>query len=316
MDINRNISTSTHQTTNEPAAGTSQPAIDVSHIVNNPQYDLASFYIPPDTPITWDKFDFNDLSYTKIPEAYSRRKLGEIHQRLKEKHEGKICLYANVGIYRQETGYPAANSIDHRPETWDLSGNDSVAHGTNAAVVLYSLANCNLQIIPVNKQIKLLGTEHKYIKTISAGNYYQLCKGVHVTGLYIRSSYFNDMKDLALLATKNSANFFESMPVVVFGDGAGEKGDIHLNVDNQHTRARVNIRGLGCRTEEEKQILLQCLSQIYASTKDERIKEIYVCTFDTLDKTIFKRDAYGRPDLAYVLAHSETIATVPLSNAE
>ncbi|MEG3130075.1 hypothetical protein SC171_17850 [Pantoea cypripedii] len=308
MDVNRNVSSAANQVTNEPAP--SQPPININHAANKPGYDLSSFYIATNTPITWDKFDFNDLSYTKMPEAYARNKLGEIHQKLKEKHQGKIYRHANVGNYRTETYYPSANSIDHRPEKWDLSGNDSVAHGTNFSVILYSLANCNLQIIPVTMQLKLLGTEHNYIKTISDGNYYQLCKGVHVTGLYIRSSYFNDMKDLALLATKNSTNFFESLPVVAFGDGAGKKGDIFLNVDNQLTRERVNIRGLGCRNEEEKQIMLHLLRKIYEKTKDGRIKEIYVCTFDTLDKTRSKRDDLRRPDLAYVMASSDTIESL------
>ncbi|WP_416412593.1 hypothetical protein [Pantoea sp. App145] len=308
MDVNRYTTSPVSQSVIESVPGTSQSTINVSHVENQPTYDLSSFYIPMSTPIAFDNFDFNDLSYANMWAGGWREDMAALRQALKEKHENKTYRHANVGTYRQAKHYPAGNSIDHRPAKWILTGNNRLAHGTNAAVVLYSVINCNLQIVPVIKQLKLLGMEHPYIKTLSEGNYYKLCKGVRASLLSSICS-FRDAQELAKAAAQNNETFFSSMPVVAFGDGI-EAGRLYQNVDNQIATKRLNIRGLACRNTQEKNILLQCLKEIYDTTKNERIKEIRVCTFDVLDNTILKTDSLRRPDLAYVLASSDTIETL------
>ncbi|MDF7657994.1 hypothetical protein PUG81_03360 [Erwiniaceae bacterium L1_54_6] len=305
MDVTRNTSTPTSQIAEGQAAATSQSAINVSHVVNQPTLDLSSFYISPNTPISFANFDFNDHSYEGMWSRIWREDLATMHQEIK-KYEGKDYRYASVGDYLHAKHYPAANSLDYRPAEFDLNGNHMVAHGTNAAVLLYSVINCNLQIVPVIKQLKLLGMEHKYIKDQSEGNYYQLCSNVRVTGLYYRSTEFGDEKQMALAAAMNRDGPLESMPVVILGDGYG-RGSLLQNSDNQETRKNVNIRGVAASNEREKNILLECFREIYETTRNEKIKTVYVCTFDTLDKTLFKRDSRGRPDLRYILASSDTI---------
>ncbi|MBP2197571.1 hypothetical protein [Pantoea cypripedii] len=234
--------------------------------------------------------------------------MAALQQALKDKYQGKAYRYEKVGDYLKGTGYPAVDSIDHRPAKWDLNSNNRLAHGTNAAVILYSVINCDLQIVPINKQLKLLGMAHPYIKELSEGNYYQLCKHVRVSTLSSISS-FGDVQELADAAVQHNDNFFSSIPVVAFGDGVNT-GPLYQNVDYGITSKRLNIRGLACRNIQEKNILLQCLKEIYETTKDERIKEIRVCTFEILDHTVLINDSLRRPDLTYVLACSDTIDTL------
>lgn len=308
MDVNRNTTASVNPIPVEQVAGTSQTTINVSHVANKSNYDLSSFYIPMDTPITFDNFNFNDVSYQNMWAGGWRENMAALRQALKQKYEAQPYRYANVGIYRQAKHYPAGNSIDHRHSKWILTGNNRLAHGTNAAVILYSVINCNLQIVPVIKQLKLLGMEHPYIKNLSEGNYYQLCKGVRASLLSSISS-FRDAQELAKTAAQNNENFFSSMPVVAFGEGI-EASHLYQNVDNQIATKCLNIRGLACRNKQEKNILLECLKEIYDTTKNEKIKEIRVCTFDVLDNTILKTDSLRRPDLEYVLASSDTLETL------
>ncbi|MBP2197572.1 hypothetical protein JOJ88_003008 [Pantoea cypripedii] len=54
MDVNRNATTSVNHTPVDQTAGTSQPAANISHIANKSGFDLSSFYIPMNTPITFD----------------------------------------------------------------------------------------------------------------------------------------------------------------------------------------------------------------------------------------------------------------------
>lgn len=309
MDVNRNTTASVNPIPVEQAAGTSQSTIDVSHVANRSRYDLSSFYVPRNTPITFDRFDFNDSSHTTIWAGGWRGSLAAMQQTLKEKYEAQPYRYHNVDTYIKEKHYPNANSIDHRPEQWIHTGNNRLAHGTTAAVVFYSIINCNLQIIPTIKQLKLLGMEHKYIKDLSEGNYYQLCTHVRVN-LLSGICGFGNAQELASAAAHNNDDFFAAMPVVAFGDGVAA-GVLYQNTDEEITDKRLNIRGLACRNTQEKNILLQCLKEIYEKTKDERIKEIPVCTYETLDNTIIKNiDSQGRPDLGYILASSSTIETL------
>ncbi|QGY29010.1 hypothetical protein [Pantoea cypripedii] len=306
MDVTRNTSASVSQVADEPTPATAQSALNVSHVVNKPTFDLSSFYISPNTPISFVNIDFNDRSYQNMWSGAWREKLATMQQVIKEKYEGKDYRFARVGDYLLAKHYPSAKGCDYRPAEFDLNGNNMVAHGTNAAVLLYSVINCNLQIVPVIKQLKLLGMEHQYIKDQSEGNYYQLCSGVRVTGLYYSSADFSDEKQMAMAAAKNGDGSFGSMQVVIFGDGY-DRGDLLQDADNQETRKMVNIRGVAARNTQEKNIILESFREIYDTTRNEKIKTLYVCTFDILDETLYKRDINGRPDLRYILASSDTI---------
>ncbi|MEG3130074.1 hypothetical protein SC171_17845 [Pantoea cypripedii] len=308
MDVNRNIINPVNNPHTEQAAGTSQSTVNVSHVANKSDFNLSSFYIPMNTPITFDKLDFNDMSYQDMWAGGWREAMAAIQQKLIAKYQGKSYRCATVGDYLKTTGYPAVNSLDHRPAKWILTGNNRVAHGTNLAVILYSVINCDLQIVPITKQLKLLGMAHQYIKDLSDGNYYQLCGNVRVSMLSSGGS-IGDVQDIAEAAARNKDDFFASIPVIAFGDGI-QADQLYQNVDDQITCKRVYIRGLVCRNTQEKNILLQCLKQIYEITKDERIREIMVCTFDIFEHTIRKRDSRGWPDITYILASSDTIDTL------
>lgn len=292
----------------EGALAATPSPININQVANRENYDLSSFYIDRNTPIDFDKIDFNDLSYKKSYNKFWREALEKIHLNLKEKYQKKTYPHTTVGAYLKNKKYPPARGKDFYRAEFDFNGNNVIAHSANLAVVLYSVINCNLQIVPAIKQLKLLGMIHPYLKLTNKENFYQLCSQVQVTRLTMRDCSFHDTKLLANLTAQNNDDFFSSIPAVIIGNGNGQ-GEFFANMDAQGTTKCLDIRILSCRDNQDKDITLNCLQKIYDVTKNDRIKAIRVCTYAELDKTLWHKNSRGWPDVGYILASGDTITT-------
>ncbi|MDE1187565.1 MAG: hypothetical protein PW844_13970 [Pantoea sp.] len=284
------------------------PTINISQLANRENYDLSSFYIDKNRPINFQQIDFNDLSYKKSFDRFCRDALEVMQVNLKEKYQNNTYPHATIDEYIKAKKYPSARGKDFYRSEFDFNGKNVMAHGANLAVVLYSVINCNLKIVPAIKQLKLLGMIHPYIKLTNEENFYQLCSQVQVSLLNMRNCSFQDVKLLANQTAQNNDAFFDSIPVVIIGNGTGQ-GEFFANMDAQGTTKCLDIRILSCRDNKDKDIILNCLQQIYNVTKNDKIKAIRVCTYAELDNTLWKKNARGWPDIGYVLASSDTIDT-------
>nr|WP_310617265.1 hypothetical protein [Pantoea cypripedii] len=280
------------------------PIINIHQVANRQDYDLSSFLIDKNTPISFEHFDFNDMSHEKMSDEAWKAESEAMRLHLKEKYEGKPYPDESVGKYISSHKYPSARGKDYYPLKFDANGDNIMTHGTKLAVVLYSLANCNLQIVPAIKQLKLLGKIHSDIKLTNAENFYQLCSQVLVSRLSLKNCTFHDVKELARLAALHGDDLFNTIPIVVIGDGS-EPGELFANVEAQGTCKRLNIRILACSDENTKNITLDCLQKIFDITKNDRIKNIRVCTWDALER---KNDR-DTPDIGYIQASGDTIET-------
>ncbi|MEG3130073.1 hypothetical protein SC171_17840 [Pantoea cypripedii] len=280
------------------------PMINIRQVANRQDYDLSSFFIDKNTPIDFEHFDFNDMSHQKMSDEAWKAASEAMRLHFKEKYEGKPYPDESVGKYIYSHKYPSARGKDYYPLKFDANGDNIMTHGTKLAVVLYFLANCNLQIVPAIKQLKLLGKIHSDIKLTNAENFYQLCSQVLVSRLNLKNCSFFDVKELARLAAQSGESFFDKIPIVVIGDGS-EPGSLFAATEAKSTCKRLNIRILACPDEDAKKITLDCLQKIFDITKNDRIKNIRVCTWDALER---KNDR-DTPDIGYIQASGDTIET-------
>lgn len=196
-----------------------------------------------------------------------------------------------ISTYRRITNYPDPGSKDSRPLSFDPLRANVVAHGTNFEAVLRAIINCNLQIVPVIKQFKLQGIQPSSGESAKEGSTALNCRYVSTVYLKNLASKFSYAIEYAHKAASEfraqSDDFFNSMPVVIIGDGF-KLSSGGSDIPNEMQAKRINIRILAFKNEKEKERAMAWLNRTYREMGIEEIKSLLFCTFKDLNECLRK----------------------------
>lgn len=192
-----------------------------------------------------------------------------------------------VSQYRADKNYPSS-PLDVRPTSIDFK--NFCAHGTNLSSVISALVHTNQQLVPGVKARKLgvkFDTGENRELTFSDVNR----KYVSTVTMNTRTSRLDEAVNYAQLAADKSSSSHrsnrlksDSIPVVVFGDGAGDLQTINSSVRNEVLFKRVNIRMLAV-ADGDKEF-------VEATLRHLNIDDVKVIPQEEIDT-----DSYAPPDV-------------------
>ncbi|MFV8461345.1 hypothetical protein ACNO7T_09350 [Vibrio campbellii] len=260
----RNFGTSNEM--NSASVTNSRRSSFASNIKNVRNIDTSSYFQKSKS------VDFSSMesAIDEIHEAYSMFIRSELLPSLNEKYKSGNYQYKTVDEYKMAKSYPSG--IDERPYYFDRRGRNLAVHGSNMDTVIKSIINCNRQLVPSLKQIKLQGEMPS--TGISNGT-------TNLNQKYVSTISLSCAIDYANKSIREEKGEASSIPVVILGDGIGEHG-VKSGVQNEVGYKRLNMRILSFRNEAEKSLCQKSLEDIRAVIgMDDSIR---LCTHEMLTK--------------------------------
>lgn len=234
---------------------------------------LARYRASKETPADFSRFNYYQFDPWSVAA-------------LRKKYAHYPCQ--TIGEYHQQNHYPNGNRRDYRPPHFNPAGNTVCAHGSNFAAVLKAELNCHAQLVAVIKQFKLQGTQPASGESAYFGTTALNCRYVSAVDLHCKNASFNVAKKYAQdAATKfriGQPDFFNSMPVVVIGEGiARRKGKLDTDKPKERAYKRVNIRLLALQNEQDKLAAMHWLKKASLISHFPHPDPIRFCTWAQLD---------------------------------